>query len=277
MTYFGFLLRFLVLPILVFLIIALRDQRQGKENRGFHLGRFVWAAIGLHILIALVYTTPWDNYLVATGVWYYNPEGVSGIVFGWGPLEEYLFFVLEPLLTGLWWWFLARRVGDSGKLTPDRRIRFGLTAIFAAVWILALTQMIFGPESFNYLTLILVWVLPAFILQIAYGADILWHHRRLAALTILPMSLYLSAADALAITRGIWTIDPAQTLGIMMGGALPLEEALFFFSTVVLIGTGLTLSLSKESQMRWKSLRESLMNLARDLRIKNKPTEDQGL
>ena len=58
MTYFGFLARFLVVPIVVLLLVALWDRRRGRqapaELRAFPL----WAAIAIHMLIALVYTTP---------------------------------------------------------------------------------------------------------------------------------------------------------------------------------------------------------------------------
>jgi hypothetical protein len=43
-------------------------------------------------------------------------------------------------------------------------------------------------------------------------------------------------------------------LGIFIG-ELPVEEAVFFLSTVVLIGFGLTLTLARESQVRWKIFR----------------------
>ena len=88
MTYFGFLLRFLVLPILVFLVITWWDNRNNKPTLGFKNGRAVWMAIGIHILLAVIYTTPWDNYLVATGVWYYNLTLVTGIVLGYVPLKN---------------------------------------------------------------------------------------------------------------------------------------------------------------------------------------------
>src|SRR5215208_4765923 len=113
MTYFGFLLRFLVIPILIFLAITYWDNKNNKQIHGFRSGRAVWAAIGIHVLLAVIYTTPWDNYLVATGVWYYNPELVTGMVIGYVPIEEYTFFVLETILAGLWWGFLARRRFDD--------------------------------------------------------------------------------------------------------------------------------------------------------------------
>ncbi len=66
------------------------------------------------ILVALAYTTPWDNYLVATGVWYYDPARVWNIVLGYVPLEEYLFFVLQVTLTGLiTLWLIRRRARNA--------------------------------------------------------------------------------------------------------------------------------------------------------------------
>ncbi len=99
------------------------------------------------------------------------------------------------------------------------------------------------------------WALAAIAPQVLVGADILWHERKLVALTILPMAVYLSATDSLAIASGIWTINPAQSTGIFFG-ALPLEEAVFFLITNVLIGFGMTLMLSDLSRQRladWKA------------------------
>ena len=110
MTYFGFLLRFLIIPILIFLFITYWDHKKHRQIHGFRDGGAVWFAIGVHILLAVLYTTPWDNYLVATQVWYYNPKLVTGLLIGYVPIEEYTFFIVETLLAGLWWWFLARRI-----------------------------------------------------------------------------------------------------------------------------------------------------------------------
>ena len=90
MTYALFLLLFVISPAAV-LGIGLRR----------HLDRKYWAMIGLVVLIALAYTTPWDNYLVASGVWRYDPRLVTGLVIGWVPVEEYSFFVLQTIFTGL--------------------------------------------------------------------------------------------------------------------------------------------------------------------------------
>lgn len=252
MTYFGFLLRFIGIPLFIFLIISVIDGRRGRTISNFFDGRAVWLSICLHVLIAVVYTTIWDNYLVATGVWYYNHELISGTLLGWVPLEEYTFFVVETILTGLWWWFLARRIKQPAAFSAAKHLRVWLTAILSAVWLASLAVLISGWRPGIYLSLILVWGVLPIMLQIAYGADILWHHRTLVVLTILPVFLYISAADSLAIAAGIWTIDPAQSTGLFIG-SLPFEEAVFFLITVVLISFGLTLSLARASQVRWVS------------------------
>ena len=137
MTYFGFLLRFLFIPILIFLAITLWDNRNNKQIIGFKNGRAVWRAIGIHILLAVVYTTPWDNYLVATGVWYDNPKLVTGLVIGYVPIEEYTFFVVETILSGLWWWFLARRLSPpTAEFKPNKRLVAISSITLILVWIM---------------------------------------------------------------------------------------------------------------------------------------------
>ena len=102
----------------------------------------------------------------------------------------------------------------------------------------------------TYLALELVWALPPIMLQLWFGADILWRYRKLVFLSIVPLTLYLSAADALAIDWGTWTIDPAQSLNIYLGGVLPIEELIFFLLTNILVTFGVTLILAAESHER---------------------------
>jgi lycopene cyclase domain-containing protein len=257
MTYFGFLLRFLVIPILIFLAVTWWDNRQNKLAPGFQNGRAVWIAILVHILLAVVYTTPWDNYLVATGVWYYNPALVTGIVFGYVPIEEYTFFVLETVLSGLFWWFLARRLSPPAeKFQPSKRMRIIATGILTVTWII-FTILFFGNnEPITYLSITLFWALPAIFPQLLYGADILWHHRKLVMAAILIPGTYLSLMDILALKETTWSITKNQTTGILFFGILPLEEVVFFFITNVLVVFGMTLLLADLGKQRftiWKS------------------------
>jgi hypothetical protein len=49
----------------------------------------------VHILVAVIYTTPWDNDLAASGVWTYDPRLVRGWLLGWVPFGENTFFVIH--------------------------------------------------------------------------------------------------------------------------------------------------------------------------------------
>jgi lycopene cyclase domain-containing protein len=259
MTYFGFLLRFLVIPILFLLFVNWREKE--RPAPGFNNGK-IWQGIIIHILLAVIYTTPWDNYLVATGVWYYNPKLVTGIVFGYVPLEEYTFFVLETLMIGLWWLTLIRRkafVPDQ-PFTPQKSLRAWTLSLLALVWGTSLFMLLSGWKPGTYLAITLTWALPAIAPQLAFGADILWHYRRLLGTVILTGAGYLSAMDALAIGSGTWTIDPAQSTGIFIGN-LPIEEVVFFVITVVLISFGMTLLLADVSQERLNELKSLLGRL----------------
>jgi len=273
MTYFGFLLRFLFIPIFVFFALTLWDNGNHKQVRGFRNGRAVWVAIGIHVLLAVVYTTPWDNYLVATGVWYYNPKLVTGLVIGYVPIEEYTFFVVETILSGLWWWFLARRsyltprfvpaiaplsANDSNKFKPNKTLVYMSTCLLVLLWLIFTYLFFFGDSKWTYLSITLFWALPAILPQLLFGADILWHYRKLVALSILIPGTYLSLMDIIALKETTWSISPAQTTGILFLGILPLEEVVFFFITNILITFGMTLLLANVSVERFAGIKEQV-------------------
>ena len=259
MTYFGFLLRFLVTPMLIFLVMTYWDNRRNKQVRGFHNGRAVWTGIAIHVLLALTYTTPWDNYLVATGVWYYNPDLVTGLVLGYVPIEEYTFFVLETVLAGLWWWFLARRVSDpTTTFRPNKSLVYLSTFLLSLLWLISSYLFFFGSPNWTYLSIILFWALPPVILQMLFGADILWHYRKLVFWSLFVPGLYLSLMDIVALKHGTWSISSGQTTGILFFGILPLEEVVFFFVTNILLTFGMTLLLANVSQERFAEIKNQV-------------------
>ncbi len=250
MTYFAFLLQFLVIPIVILSVMSYRDLRHGRRLPATLRLLSPWLVIAILIVVAVAYTTPWDNYLVATRVWWYDPALVTGITLGWVPLEEYTFFVLQTVMTGLWLLFLARRI----PMRSDMSTRSGLRRVSAAsaglLWLGAVILLLSGWQPGKYLALELVWALPPIALQLALGADILWHHRRLLGAALLAPVFYLSAMDLLAIHSGTWTINPDMTLGLLLGGILPIEEAVFFLLTNTLLVFGLLLALATASQYR---------------------------
>src|SRR5262249_32458508 len=153
-----------------------------KQNQAhnFRSGRAVWIAIGIHVLLAVLYTTPWDNYLVATKVWYYNPKLVTGFIIGYVPIEEYSFFVLETILAGLLWWFLVRRFtltpspspSGRGGFLPNKTLVYVSTCVLVSLWLVFTYLFFFGTEKWTYLSITLFWALPAILPQLLFGADI---------------------------------------------------------------------------------------------------------
>ena len=101
MSYLEFLLIFLVPPIAV-LLYVLRGQ----------ITVLTWRAFGLVAVAALLYTGPWDNLIILNGVWSFSPTHVLRWVVGVVPLEEYLFYILQVALTGLFSLWILRRVGQ---------------------------------------------------------------------------------------------------------------------------------------------------------------------
>lgn len=249
MTYFGFLALFLGIPIATLIGIEIYDKRHGRPLPARLQNWPAYAAIFLHVVLALVYTTPWDNYLVATRVWWYDPSLVTGFVIGWVPIEEYTFFILQPILGGLWLLFLARRirVAAEGELRPS--LRWFTMVALGVVWLTAVIILVGRWQPGTYLGLELAWALLPIMLQFGFGADILWRYRKLVFWTLVPLTLYLSAADSLAIGWETWTINPAQSTGILIGN-LPVEELVFFLLTNTLISFGITLILAEESHAR---------------------------
>jgi lycopene cyclase domain-containing protein len=239
MTYFGFLLIFISLPLAVLVWAQYRALTRS------HL-----RVLGGMATLAVLYTTLWDNYLVANRIWWYEPTQVVGLTLGWVPLEEYLFFILVTFLFGLWLLFLWRRSPGQGVSGPAL-VRWVSAGILALAWVGMAAILAASWKPGRYLALELVWALPAIILQLVYGADLLWGKARLIAVIILTATLYLSAADWIAIQSGIWTISPKYTLGLEFGGVLPLEEVIFFLLTSTLVVFGIYLALAPASQERF--------------------------
>jgi lycopene cyclase domain-containing protein len=250
MTYFGFLAQFVVIPLIIIGGLTLYDRWRKRSLPKWLGGLPAWIALAAHVVVALLYTTPWDNYLVATSVWWYDPQLVTGVTLGWVPIEEYTFFVLQTLLTGLWLLWLARHLPPPIDAPLRSRLRWISASIMGLIWLISVIGLLSGWEPGVYLTIQLAWALPPIIFQLAFGADILYRYRGIVLLTLIPTTLYLGAVDAVAIDAGTWTIDPAQSLEIYLGGVLPLEEFTFFLVTNTLVAFGMTLVMARESLER---------------------------
>lgn len=233
MTYLNFLSIFLLPPIAALL---LTHQEPDRTNGDFRAS----LALPLICLLAFAYSTPWDNYLVAWEIWWYGAERVIGTV-GYVPIEEYLFFILQPLLTGLVLYQYLARYGDTMKPTSLNASWTG-TVAFTGLTLLGVVILVDGRPENVYLALILIWAPPILAGMWLYDGETLWALRSpLLTSTFLP-TLYLWGIDIVALREQIWTISPKHTLGIEAFG-LPLEEASFFLFTNLLVVQGILLLL----------------------------------
>ncbi len=232
MTYFAFHLIFIVPPILLLAWL----QRRPFAGIG---GRRAWLALPLIALVAFIYTTPWDNYLVWRGIWEYPIGRVVGKI-GYVPIEEYLFFLLQTILTGLWlYWLLAYQ---SKPVQQESSSKLRVLMPICGITLSIAGFLMLRYDSTLYLGLILAWAAPIFSLQWIVGTATLWAMKRIWLIGALVPTLYLWIADRIAIGNGIWQISDAYTTGLQLFG-LPIEEATFFLMTNLLVVQGILLFL----------------------------------
>jgi lycopene cyclase domain-containing protein len=90
-----------------------------------------------------------------------------------------------------------------------------------------------GPYA--YLAWLLAWSLPIVAGQWLAFAGFLGRTARRWLPPTLVLGAYFALADAVGIASGVWRIDGATTLGLRLGGVLPVEEALFFLLTTLMV------------------------------------------
>lgn len=238
LTYLQFHLAFLLPALMLMTATAFvsRSRLRGTGLWRVGAGRTYWVGVAIITAVALAYTTPWDNYLIATGVWSYG-AGSTLATIGHAPVEEYLFIVAQPWLTALW---LAHLSLPRGWGTPTRPIRSRVVAVGLAVALGVVGWRLLGTDATFYLGAILAWAAPVLALQWAVGAPQLWARRRLVALGTLVPATYLCVADRIAIEYGIWILSERYTTGLTVAG-LPIEEATFFLVTNLFVVQGLVL------------------------------------
>lgn len=236
MTYLQFLVIFVVAP--AFFLAGLGYYMAlGREAGNL---RWHWLGVAALAGIAFVWTTPWDNYIVANGVWTYGVDRVTAVI-GYVPVEEYAFFILMPVLNGALFFCLLRA---SGGIRQEGANEFRnprlLTCLVGGALMLGAVWLFRSGDRFFYLSTTLVWFVPPLMVQWCFDAPCLVRNWRLILLSTLLPALYLGVADYFAIQQGIWTIsEPTRTGWDLLG--LPLEEAFFFLIVSLLLSQGMVL------------------------------------
>jgi lycopene cyclase domain-containing protein len=234
LSYATFLLIFILPPVL---ILALLQKRGPLLPFGHGPAR----AISATCLVALAYTTPWDNYLVYRGVWGYGSGQILGTI-GYVPVEEYAFMILQPVMTGLFLCILLgtrkRELYAGGR--DSQRVRRGVAAVYGALTVVGAGLLASGWERGLYLGLILAWAGPVLLGMWVYAAGVYLRVRIPFVLASTIPTLYLWVTDRFAIANGAWEISDRYTVGLSPLG-LPVEEAIFFLLTNLLVVQGVLL------------------------------------
>ncbi len=242
LTYPQFHAAFVLPAVLTLLAATTVSRRHAPERTVWVRGanRSYWLDVTLLVALAMLYTTPWDNFLIARGVWGYGPGRILARI-GYAPVSEYAFFGAQTVLTALWLSHLradppGERRRSRRRRTRERLLGVGLAGAvgLAGVWFLR-------SDPTFYLGAILAWAAPVLALQWAVGAPALLERRRTVLLGVAVPTLYLSVVDRIAIGQGVWELSATYTTGVTIAG-LPVEEALFFLVTNVFVVQGLVLA-----------------------------------
>ncbi len=227
-TYLQFHTVAMLPPIAALALLAwLRPTDHGRSG--------VVSGLVIITALAVVYTLPWDDYLIRRGVWTYGEGVVAGRL--WRvPVGEALFFVLQPILTALWLSRLSIPTDEPLALSTRQRA----AGVGAGVGLGAVGALCLTGESTFYLGAILAWAAPILAVQWGFGWTYLWGARRPVALAVGLPTVYLWILDRTAISLGLWTIAPETTVGLAPFG-LPIEEAVFFLVTNLFVVQGLVL------------------------------------
>ena len=78
-----------------------------------------------------------------------------------------------------------------------------------------------------YLAVLAFCLLGTLPLELWLGVRVYRRPRRLL-LTLLPVVAVFVVWDLYAVASGHWDFDPAQTVGLVLPGGVPVEELLFF-------------------------------------------------
>jgi lycopene cyclase domain-containing protein len=229
--YLQFLAFFLAPCVLVSAALLYVRVRSGAMVPGFPLSRGLWFLAAVAV-VAVVYTTPWDSWLIRNSVWWYPPRGVLGTIFR-VPFEEYLFMIGLTVLTGCWTLVMAigRSRRQESRPVPPARRRLA-TGFWCALVVLGVLLAVTRTDAL-YLGSLFTWFGLPLAIQAFFGADVLRTARslRLSGLALTPL---LWLADAVAINAGAWQLSTTHTIGLRFGG-FPVEEAVFFFLVNLLV------------------------------------------
>jgi lycopene beta-cyclase len=200
----------------------------------------VLAAAGLVLLAVMIFTTPWDNYAVAQGIWGFPRERFT-LKLWHLPIEEYAFFIIESIqVMFLTFWLLTffPETHSWPRLSLGHPLILGSLAGTVVIWMAVGywgRRRFHAASSGHYAWHLFFWFLPVIVLQWVIAAEAIFPRWPIIAVVTGLVGSYLSVADYIAIDKGIWHFDEKQITGYKLGNKMPWEEAAFFYLTAFLV------------------------------------------
>ncbi|MBF8376553.1 lycopene cyclase domain-containing protein [Alicyclobacillus mali] len=258
MTYFGFLLRFIVAANAALWVARAALRRVGREG---WLARVVrrsplrmtgyFAVLGAVILL---YTTPWDGALIHLGVWAYARQRVWGLTLDGVPWEEILFYLLQSALVAQCFDLATAfrsRTAWARRQTPTRQLAYlpviALWMGFGFVMLGSVYVLLNRWTHLTYLAMLVPWILLPLAVQSSYGFDGIAAKAGPVAISTVAPALYLSICDGIAIHSGIWFFHSERITDLRLGD-VPIEEILFFSGSSLIVATSLAVIASRRSE-----------------------------
>lgn len=193
-------------------------------------------------ILAVFYTTPWDNYIIYHKAWWYRNDAIIGTI-GYVPIEEYLFFIIQTMFTSLWTISCSRWTLNSLYLRSTKSLKFQWWTKYMgiAVMVIAILWGWFNavPDTkVFYLCSILWWTLLVVVLLWYVGSSYIVQSYQQILLSVVFPSLYLCYVDLTALRAKVWHINERTSLEIFIVPELPIEEAIFFFISNFIVVLG---------------------------------------
>lgn len=191
--------------------------------------------------LALIYTTPWDNYIIYHKAWWYRKDAVIGTI-GYVPIEEYFFFIIQTMFTGMWTTFCSRWTINALYLRTTNRPAFYLTqwsVVCAGAVAMVYAWRRAEPATKTFYMGCIVWWTLLVVIFIWYvaGAYIARRYKATIVAVLVP-SIYLCYVDVIALRARVWHINEETSLEVFPIDDLPVEEMTFFFLTNVIVAFG---------------------------------------
>lgn len=189
--------------------------------------------------LALIYTIPWFYFVIQNGALTYSTEKVLATV-RLVPIEDCVFVVAHTVMTSLWtllctWWSIHPCLNFNHDKTSHQLIRWIPISTLSFLTVKGYRMMTIPGLNTFYLGSILCWACPAIIL-LWYGTGNYFVKRfKSYLIAIAAPTLFMCRVSQIVMNNNIRHVNAQTSLNAFVAEHLPIEDALFFLVSNVII------------------------------------------